>query len=103
MKLQPLHSNVLLELETGDIKSPAGLSVPESARGDFAYAKVLAVGPGGIDRAGRFVETTVKPGNRVAVHRSSRLGPDNRIALPGEMASNIAMVDEREIVAILVA
>ena len=50
-----------------ETKTASGIFLPESAVKELNEAKVLAVGPGGLDKEGRRVAPTVKPGDKVLI------------------------------------
>lgn len=50
-----------------DTKTASGIYIPEKNVEKLNEAKVLAVGPGGLDKEGNRVNTTVKVGERVLI------------------------------------
>lgn len=60
---RPLNDRVLLRRVTAE-KTPGGLFIPQTSQKP-TEAEVVAVGPGRLLDSGKFVETTVKVGNRV--------------------------------------
>jgi len=50
-----------------ETKTAGGIFLPESSVKELNEAKVLAVGPGGLDRDGKRVSVSVAPGDRVLI------------------------------------
>lgn len=50
-----------------ETKTASGIFLPESSVKELNEAKVLAVGPGGLDRDGKRVVPEVKAGDRVLI------------------------------------
>jgi len=48
-------------------KTASGIYLPESSVKELNEAKVLAVGPGGLDREGKRVTPSVAPGDKVLI------------------------------------
>jgi chaperonin GroES len=73
---------VLVQRVKAESKTAGGIFLPESAVKELNEAKVLAVGPGGLDRDGKRISPSVKPGDKVLIPQvSSRcilLEPDVR-------------------------
>jgi chaperonin GroES len=64
-KIRPLHDKVLIErLESLD-KTAGGIVLPDTAKEKPTEGRVVAVGEGRLDDAGKRVAMTVKPGDRV--------------------------------------
>lgn len=64
-KIRPLHDKVLIErLESLD-KTAGGIVLPDTAKEKPTEGRVVAVGDGRLDDAGKRVAMTVKPGDRV--------------------------------------
>ncbi len=104
------QDNVLLRFEAAAKMSAGGLHLPDTRRGEKTReATVVAVGPGHVNRAGRFVETSVKPGERVLV--DAQAGQNYELDLsvprhnkPTEWAGDdgdFRIVREEEILAVL--
>jgi chaperonin GroES len=70
MKIEMLHDNVLVREEKRATTTPGGIHIPDTARPEapVLIGEVIDVGPGRYD-SGRFVETHVRRGNRVAYQR----------------------------------
>lgn len=54
-----------------ETKTAGGIFLPEASVKELNEAKVLAVGPGGLDKNGKRVEVSVKPGDKVLVPQVS--------------------------------
>ena len=65
--LAPLLDRILVQRVKAEAKTSSGIFLPESTVEKLSEAKVLAVGPGGLDKDGRRVEVSVKPGDRVLI------------------------------------
>lgn len=63
----PLLDRVLVQRIKADTKTAGGIFLPESAVKDLNEAKVLAVGPGGLDKEGKRVACGVQPGDKVLI------------------------------------
>lgn len=50
-----------------ETKTAGGIFLPESSVKELNEAKVLAVGPGGLDREGKRVSPSVAPGDKVLI------------------------------------
>ncbi|MBI2437687.1 MAG: co-chaperone GroES [Lentisphaerae bacterium] len=65
MKIQPLADRVLIEPEKeGEVKK-GGIIIPDSAKEKPMQGKVIAVGPGKRDDAGKLIPMNVKKGDLV--------------------------------------
>lgn len=64
--LQALNDFVFLKFEKRK-KTEKGVLLSDSSSNKPAVAKVLAVGPGRLDRHGNFVKTTLKKGELVVI------------------------------------
>ena len=58
---------MLVQRVKAEAKTSGGIFLPESAIKELNEAKVLAVGPGAIDREGKRIEMSVKPGDKVLI------------------------------------
>jgi len=65
--LVPLLDRVLVQRIKADAKTAGGIFLPESSVKELNEAKVLAVGPGGLDKDGKRVAMSVKPGDKVLI------------------------------------
>ncbi|KAF3924080.1 hypothetical protein ABW21_db0209802 [Orbilia brochopaga] len=65
--LAPLLDRILVQRIRAETKTASGIFLPESSVEKLSEARVLAVGPGGLDRDGKRVEVSVKPGDRVLI------------------------------------
>lgn len=55
-----------------EAKTAGGIYLPESAVKELNEAKVLAVGPGGLDKDGKRVSCSVSPGDKVLIPQVGR-------------------------------
>jgi chaperonin GroES len=65
MKIKPLNDRVLVKRLAEEEKSPGGIIIPESAKEAPAEGKIVAVGPGRKDEAGKVHALDVKAGDVV--------------------------------------
>ena len=65
MKFRPLHDRVLVERVEEATKTAGGIIIPDTAKEKPQEGKVVAVGPGTRDDAGKLVALDVKKGDRV--------------------------------------
>ena len=63
----PLLDRVLVQRVKADVKTAGGIFLPESSVKELNEAKVLAVGPGGLDRDGKRITMSVNPGDKVLI------------------------------------
>jgi chaperonin GroES len=54
-----------------EAKTAGGIFLPESSVKELNEAKVLAVGPGGLDKDGKRVACSVAPGDKVLIPQVS--------------------------------
>jgi len=65
--LVPLLDRVLVQRIKADAKTAGGIFLPESAQKELNEGKVLAVGPGAVDKDGKPIAMGVKAGDRVLI------------------------------------
>ena len=65
MHFRPLHDRVVVKRIDAEEKSAGGIIIPDTAKEKPQQGKVIAVGPGGRDEAGKLVPIDVKVGDRV--------------------------------------
>ncbi|KAF2842160.1 10 kDa heat shock protein, mitochondrial [Patellaria atrata CBS 101060] len=65
--LAPLLDRVLVQRVKAEAKTAGGLFLPESSVKELNEAKVLAVGPGGLDRDGKRIPMSVQAGDKVLI------------------------------------
>ncbi|KDB21097.1 hypothetical protein H109_06941, partial [Trichophyton interdigitale MR816] len=65
--LAPLLDRVLVQRIKSEAKTASGIFLPESSVKELNEAKVLAVGPGALDKDGKRIAMSVAPGDRVLV------------------------------------
>lgn len=65
--LAPLLDRILVQRIKADTKTASGIYLPESSVKELNEAKVLAVGPGGLDKEGKRVTPSVTPGDKVLI------------------------------------
>lgn len=65
--LAPLLDRILVQRIKAETKTAGGIFLPESAVKELNEAKVLAVGPGALDRDGKRIAPSVQPGDKVLI------------------------------------
>ena len=65
--LAPLLDRILVQRVKAESKTAGGIFLPESSVKELNEAKVLAVGPGGLDKEGKRVVPSVAPGDKVLI------------------------------------
>jgi len=65
LKLKPLGSRVVIKALDREETTKSGIFLPDTAKEKPMEGRVLAVGPGGIDKNGNKVTMTIKEGDRV--------------------------------------
>jgi chaperonin GroES len=71
MKIRPLHDRILVKRLEEESKTTGGLFIPDSAKEKPIQAKVIAVGAGKTDKAGKLIPLDVKAGDRVLFSKYS--------------------------------
>ncbi|MCJ1291128.1 hypothetical protein MMC34_002671 [Xylographa carneopallida] len=65
--LAPLLDRILVQRIKAETKTAGGIFLPESSVKELNEAKVLAVGPGGLDKDGKRIAPSVAPGDKVLI------------------------------------
>ncbi len=65
MAFRPLHDRVVVKRLEGEEKTKGGIIIPDSAKEKPQEGKIVSVGPGARDEAGKLVPLDVKAGDRV--------------------------------------
>ncbi|OBT44109.1 hypothetical protein VE00_04456 [Pseudogymnoascus sp. WSF 3629] len=65
--LAPLLDRVLVQRIKAQTQTAGGIFLPESSVKELNEARVLAVGPGGLDKEGKIVKPSVKAGDKVLI------------------------------------
>ncbi|EME40578.1 hypothetical protein DOTSEDRAFT_74206 [Dothistroma septosporum NZE10] len=65
--LAPLLDRVLIQRAKAEAKTAGGIFLPETAVKELNEAKVLAVGPGAMDKDGKRIPMGVQAGDRVLI------------------------------------
>jgi len=69
MKIKPLHDQVVLIRQEGEEKTAGGIIIPDTAKEKPLEGKLVAVGPGKMDREGKRIPMEIKAGDRVLFGR----------------------------------
>ena len=67
MKVKPLHDRVLVKRIEAEEKVRGGIIIPDTAKEKPLEGKVVAVGAGRLDDAGKRIPLEVKAGDRVLI------------------------------------
>jgi len=65
MKFRPLHDRVVVRRVEEESKTAGGIIIPDTAQEKPMQGKIVAVGPGARDEAGKLVPLEVKAGDLV--------------------------------------
>jgi chaperonin GroES len=65
--IAPLLDRILVQRIKPEAKTATGIFLPETAVKELNEAKVLAVGPGAIDKEGKRITPSVQPGDKVLI------------------------------------
>jgi len=65
IKARPIHDRIIVRVDRPKTRTDGGIWLPPSGKKAQRKGEVLAVGPGTYDADGRWVATTLKPGDRV--------------------------------------
>jgi chaperonin GroES len=67
MKLKPLRDRVIVKPNESEEQTKSGIVLPDTAKEEPQEGKVVAVGPGAIDREGKKIPMEVKVGDKVII------------------------------------
>lgn len=95
-KFRPLHDRVMLQREEPETKTASGIIIPDSATEKPIKGKVVAVGTGTRDEAGKLVPLDVKAGDVVLFSKWS----GTEITMDGE---EYLVMKESDIMGVLAA
>jgi len=71
LKLKPLGGRVVVKALDREEVTKSGIVIPDTAKEKPQEGRVLAVGPGGLDKNGNKVAMTLKEGDRVLYQKYS--------------------------------
>jgi chaperonin GroES len=94
MKFRPLHDRVVVRRLEAEEKSAGGIIIPDTAKEKPMEGKVIAVGPGARDEAGKLVPLDVKAGDRILFGKWS----GTEVKLDGE---ELLIIKEADIMGII--
>jgi chaperonin GroES len=95
MQFRPLHDRVVVQRVDAEEKTKGGIIIPDTAKEKPQEGKVIAVGPGARDEAGKLVPLDVKAGDRILFGKWS----GTEIKLDGE---DYLIMKESDIMGVLV-
>ena len=93
-KFRPLHDRVVVKRIDAEEKTKGGIIIPDSAKEKPQEGRVVAVGPGGRDEAGKLIPLDIKSGDRVLFGKWS----GTEIKLEGE---ELLIMKESDIMGVL--
>jgi chaperonin GroES len=93
-KFRPLHDRVVVKRIEADEKTKGGIIIPDTAQEKPSQGKIVAVGPGGRDEAGKLVPLDVKAGDTVLFGKWS----GTEVKLDGE---DLLIMKESDIMGVL--
>jgi len=97
ISIQPIGDRVLVKRQDEDVKSPAGIIIPDTAQKEKSKRGiVVAVGPGKYGDEGDLIPMTVKIGAKVYFNS----GWDNEVKMQDD-ESEYFLVHESDILAII--
>jgi len=94
LKLKPLGSRVVIKALDREEVTKSGIVIPDTAKEKPQEGRVLAVGPGGLDKNGNKVVMTLKDGDRVLYQKYS--GTEFKLA--GE---ELLVISQEDILALI--
>ena len=65
MKFRPLHDRIVVKRIDAEEKTAGGIIIPDTAKEKPQEGRVVAIGPGGRDEAGKLIPIDLQVGDRV--------------------------------------
>lgn len=65
MYARPIHDRIIVKVDPAATKTTGGIALVEAFQPRPSKGEVLAVGPGKLNDKGKFVTTSLKPGDRI--------------------------------------
>ena len=94
MKFRPLHDRVVIERIDPEAKTAGGIIIPDTAMEKPQQGKVVGVGPGGRDEAGKLIPIDLEVGDLVLFGKWS----GTEVKLDGE---DLLIMKESDIMGVL--
>ena len=91
---RPLHDRVVVKRIDAEEKTKGGIIIPDNAKEKPSQGKVVAVGPGGRDEAGKLIPIDLKAGDVVLFGKWS----GTEVKLDGE---DLLIMKESDIMGVL--
>lgn len=93
-RFRPLGDRVLVKRLEGEQKTAGGIIIPDAAKEKAQTGSVIAVGPGRVDREGKFVPTQVKVGDLIyfGKYTGTEAGDDHLIVREDEILGVVEKV-----------
>ena len=95
MKFRPLHDRVVIRRLEEELKTGAGIIIPDTAKEKPIQGEVIAVGPGARNERGDLIAPDVKVGDRVLFGKWT----GTEVKLDGE---ELLIMKESDIMGVLV-
>jgi chaperonin GroES len=94
MKVKPLHDRIVVSRIDAEEKTAGGIIIPDTAKEKPQEGKIIAVGPGKLDKDGKPTPPEVKAGDRVLFGKYA----GSEIKIDDE---DVVIMREEEILAVL--
>jgi len=94
LKLKPLGTRVVIKALDREEVTKSGIVIPDTAKEKPQEGRVMAVGPGGLDKNGNKVVMTLKEGDRVLYQKYS----GTEFKLEGE---ELLVISQEDILALI--
>jgi chaperonin GroES len=91
---RPLHDRVLVKRIDAEAKTKGGIIIPDTAKEKPSEGRIVSVGPGGRDEAGKLIPIDLKAGDRVLFGKWS----GTEIKLDGE---DLLIMKESDIMGVM--
>jgi len=65
MKVVPLHDRIVVSRIESEEKTKGGIIIPDTAKEKPQEGKIIAVGPGKLDKEGKRIPPDIKSGDRI--------------------------------------
>ena len=91
---RPLHDRVLVKRIVAEEKTKGGIIIPDTAKEKPSEGRIVSVGPGGRDEAGKLIPIDIKVGDRVLFGKWS----GTEIKLDGE---DLLIMKESDIMGVM--
>ena len=94
MKFKPLHDRILVKRLADEEKSKGGIIIPDTAQEKPSEGKIVAVGPGTLNKDGKRNPIDVKVGDKVLFSKFS----GDEVKIDGQ---DLIIIKEEDVIGIL--